>query len=259
MAMNIAYPQMSGGGAGPLGSISLSSIFRTIRRRMWTLVGIVLAVFAAVAYMTFTQTPIYMTSTKVIMDQRQSMLDINAIMERSLSGSMPSDLETELEVIKSPVLLNRVVDKLELYKLPEFNWFLEEPTAVDKLKAQVGSLLTSVTGAPKEEAFDFKKLGEAERDKISKNAAVIRLAGKLKVERIGRSMVVEITSQSEDAKLSADIANAVADQYLVDQLDAKFEQTRRANAWLDERLKKYKKRKKRKRIRRKKKESRKKS
>ena len=58
----------------------------------------------------------------------------------------------------------------------------------------------------------------------------------LETENSGRSYTIRVSYTSPDPQLSMQVANTVADQYLVDQLEAKFEATRRANSWLQERL-----------------------
>ena len=52
----------------------------------------------------------------------------------------------------------------------------------------------------------------------------------------GRSRVIDVTATSVQPKLAAAIVNTLADLYLVDQLEAKFEATKRATDWLNERV-----------------------
>lgn len=52
----------------------------------------------------------------------------------------------------------------------------------------------------------------------------------------GLSQVILLTARSEDPKLAAALANTLAELYLVEQLEAKFEATRRATDWLNERV-----------------------
>jgi len=48
--------------------------------------------------------------------------------------------------------------------------------------------------------------------------------------------VIEIGFSSRSAERAAQIANAVANAYIVDQLDAKYEANRIATNWLQDRL-----------------------
>ena len=49
--------------------------------------------------------------------------------------------------------------------------------------------------------------------------------------------MVEISFRSFNADRAAQVANAVADAYIVDQLEAKYQATRRASIWLQDRIK----------------------
>ena len=60
---------------------------------------------------------------------------------------------------------------------------------------------------------------------------------RLSIKRIGLTYVIQISFQSYNPEHAAQIANAVADAYIVDQLEAKYQATRRASAWLQDRIK----------------------
>ena len=62
-------------------------------------------------------------------------------------------------------------------------------------------------------------------------------ADRLTVKRIGFSYIIQISFESLDPKRAADIADAVANAYIVDQLQAKFQLARLAGIWLRDRLK----------------------
>ena len=57
------------------------------------------------------------------------------------------------------------------------------------------------------------------------------------IKRVGLTYAIEIEFKSLSPKRAAQIANAVAEAYVVDSLDAKYQTTRRAAAWLQDRLK----------------------
>ena len=59
---------------------------------------------------------------------------------------------------------------------------------------------------------------------------------KLSVTPERRSRVVQISFESNNPKTTVTAANAIADFYIVAQLEAKFEATKRATTWLNERV-----------------------
>ena len=70
----------------------------------------------------------------------------------------------------------------------------------------------------------------------TKEAAIAALTDRLKVSRVGFSYVIEISFSSRNAEKAAQIANAVANAYIDDQLVSKYQANRTANSWLHERM-----------------------
>ena len=64
-----------------------------------------------------------------------------------------------------------------------------------------------------------------------------RFLAKRTITRVGRTYVLDIGYTSLNPARSATIANAIADAYIVDQLESKYQATRRASAWLQDRIK----------------------
>ena len=62
------------------------------------------------------------------------------------------------------------------------------------------------------------------------------LRGALAVSRSGQAQVLNISITWGDPGRAAQLANAVADAYVVNQLDARFESAKRASGWLSDRL-----------------------
>ena len=58
----------------------------------------------------------------------------------------------------------------------------------------------------------------------------------LEVQHLPRTMVLQISYTAPSAAIAAEMANAYADAYIADELNAKYEETRRASIWLEERL-----------------------
>ena len=81
---------------------------------------------------------------------------------------------------------------------------------------------------------------QSKEDQESAEAAIRdginRLRGALGVSRGGRAQIVNIAITWEDPIRAGQLANAVADAYVVDQLDARLELAKRASGWLSDRL-----------------------
>jgi succinoglycan biosynthesis transport protein ExoP len=65
---------------------------------------------------------------------------------------------------------------------------------------------------------------------------VQKLSDSLEVSRDGRTYVLDISVTSENPEKAARLANAAADAYIVDQLEARYDAAKRASIWLSDRL-----------------------
>ena len=117
-------------------------------------------------------------------------------------------------------MLLRAVKQLNLANEPEFQ---RQPGLLTKLRNAIATLISSEEVA-RAEPFEDELL-------------VDWIRGDLDVRRVGFTNVIEIRFTSRSPEQAARIANAIADGYLADILEAKHEMGRRAGVWLEERLK----------------------
>ena len=66
--------------------------------------------------------------------------------------------------------------------------------------------------------------------------AIGHLRSALEVTRVQRTYVISIAVTSEDPVKAARLANAVADAYVVDQLNARYDAAKTAANWLAQRM-----------------------
>jgi len=197
--------------------------------RRWKFIASVAAfvVLAAAVYVA-RQTPLYTASAQMLLDPRKEKI---AGQEAFLT-EMAYDqfaLESQISIIRSTALLRRVVEKEHLVGDPEFG-----------VDAVVGTgALASIRAlfSPPEQ----KAAGRASDDAIASAArlhrAVEAVKRSLAVTRAqGEGLVLTIAFTSPDPAKAARLANAVADAYVVDKLDARFDAAQRASAWLADRI-----------------------
>ncbi len=212
---------------------SLVGLFRALRRRSRMMLAVFLLTFAAVAIFTFQLTPVYSAASSVVVNTRdQRVIDIGAV----VSG-LPADtamLDTEVEILRSRSLIGKVVSRLNLVENPEFNPNKVKLTGTDKNIAGFKTFVSGLFGLnPKDSARALtpEEIAEAEESEFAWVVSNVQSA--LTVNRVGVTYIVEIYAKSKDRKMAAALANTVADVYLSNQLDQKFEATRRAQEWLN--------------------------
>ena len=210
----------------------LKSLLGTVYRRFWLIAISFLTVFLLVAYVTFTATPTYRATAVVQLDtEQQNVIDLGSV----LSGLVASTavIDTEVMVMQSKSLLTKVAEKQKLDEDAEFNWTLreEKPGMFDGLKRQIKSLFGMST-AKKD---PFAGMSVDERNAAIEDAVVGTLMSKVSVGRVGTTYLISVTVTSKSPETAARLANAVADQYRVQQMETKLDATRRATEWLTDR------------------------
>ena len=88
--------------------------------------------------------------------------------------------------------------------------------------------------------FAAREKSDAEKELERQQEVLRELKGNLSVRRVLRTYVLAIEYTSPDPSQAALIANAFAEAYLTDQLDAKYDATRRASGWMQARIAKLK-------------------
>ena len=202
------------------GEIDVLSLLGTLWRGKWIILLCMLLCLGLGGYYTFKMaTPLYPAKAVVALeDQEQQVVDIQSV----LSGVSADDsaLNTEVEVLRSRLLIEKLVAELNLVADPEFNEALRPVNPwhpVTLVKAQLG--------------VDDPVLSEAQIH----NAVIDQTLSQIKISNIRNSLVFSITATTTDAEKSAEIANTLARLYIQSQLDEKFEATETASAWLSER------------------------
>jgi succinoglycan biosynthesis transport protein ExoP len=205
------------GGLGELVGFALGFL-----RRQYLLILIVtlLALAISIIYLRVTP-PVYTSQAKILFGNPKAQF----VQQQSILADAPADfaqLETQLQILKSKAVAISVIDKLKLAEDPDFDGSRRPFRSVlNRLKAFFGT-----KGAR----------NESESKEAVTDALIATFDDRLTASRISMSNVIEISFSSGSAERAAQIANAIANAYINDQLNAKFEASRTATAWLQDRL-----------------------
>lgn len=204
----------------PDDEIDLMALFGTLWRGKWWIalcafVGLLIGGF----YATQVAVPIYSSSTVIaIQENEPSLIDIQSVVSGVSNES--EALNTEIEVIRSRLLMEQIVAELNLLEDPEFNPTLVEPSFLSI--ANVMSLL----GVGTDELTDQELLNEA----------VERLRARTSVSVKRQTYAITVSATTEGKQKSELIANTIAETYLQDQVRVKFSTLDDGVTWLSERV-----------------------
>lgn len=184
------------------GEIDLGSLFSALWRRkgwviLWALIGLALA-----CVFLFLVDPVYRSDARLLIERRDNVFT-RPSNEQSVTNVQDFDVQTvasQVEVLQSRNLLKSVVDKLRLDQKAEF-----DPLVSGGSGNIISNILTLI-GLNNGEASDTRD-----------GRVLAALADKLSVYPLGESRVVAVQVTVQDPALSADIANAIAEEYLLIQ------------------------------------------
>ena len=204
--MNIGYRIPTGVNAEPAErKIDLRQYLNFVWRN-WLFIASVTA-FALLVGVTYLMraTPLYTAATQVLLEQSEKVPGSDTVVNDGRNSY--SYLENQLAILRSDSLLRRVA--------------IKELAPTHTQDSQVVAQNDQSDPASAEKAIV---------------AGINRLRGALAVSRSGQAQVFNIAITWDDPVRAAQLANAVADAYVTDQLDARLESAKRASGWLSDRL-----------------------
>ena len=193
--------------------------------RRWKLILAAAAAVMALAFLVLlTIAPRYTATAQVLLEPRKEKVfgADNILPELNLDSG---NIDSQLAVIQSINMLRRVVEKEKLTADAEFG------------QAPPAGLLSLLLG--------LFASGDAQQTALAKPDDAIppyvlrsigRLRNALEVTRVNRTYILSISVTSADPAKATRLANAVADAYVVDQLDARYDAAKRASTWLADRM-----------------------
>lgn len=182
----------------------IRSIFGLLRRQLRLIVITVIAVVALAGVVTFSLTPIYSSSALIMVDpSNKNLLDPET--QGTSAGADSARIDSEVELVRSDNVLLKVIESQNLLADEEFGVSLGAWTQI------MGFLRLADPALPSGE------------DAL--NQSLNRLRGAVSVQRRGLTYLISVQVHSENRGKAADLANAIAQAYISDQLASKVNST----------------------------------
>ena len=201
----------------------LKSFTDFLRRQFPIILSFILLCIAiGVAYL-LTAPQMFTAHTSMIIDTHKVQLFRNLEQPSNNNIVDTGMVDSEVELLKSENVSLAVIKRFNLANDPEF------------IGPGSGIFQTLLGWVSDLSGHRFGQGTVATEYERTRRAAAI-FANRLTVKRVGLSYIIEVSFESLDPKRAADIADAVANEYIVDQLQAKFQAARQAGGWLRDRL-----------------------
>ena len=194
--------------------LGLSDYWRILLKRKWTIVTFVVVVVTAALLISWRMTPIYDGVARINWTrQAQNFFKDDQSQGPAEAGNDPLSMETQVRIIGSDFLALDVIHNLRLDQRPDF----------------AGSYAIKTSGG--------LTLADTARQQLEREDKLIRLFHEnLRVQQVGNTSIIEIKYSNPNAQLAADIANAVANGYIEQNIKAKFNSTMQAADLLSKQL-----------------------
>lgn len=172
--------------SGPV-PLDIRDVFDFILRRWKIILGIAIVVFVAFLAISFAISPLYTSYAQILIDKPKDYT-VSQDFLNSEVGENSTFVESQIVVLSSAMLLQKVVDSEKLNEDPQFG----------------GNALEWLIGA-------------------------------VGVSRVGLSDVIELSVTSHDPEQAASLANAIAQAYVLDRIESRYDSAKKAATWLSER------------------------
>ncbi|SFG45410.1 polysaccharide biosynthesis tyrosine autokinase [Methylobacterium gossipiicola] len=211
--------------------LDVTALLGIVRRRR----GLILAVTALFTLLALvfvlTTTPLYTAEADILIDNRSAFQLENGASATNNGASTllsigmdTSSVDSQVEILKSERIAGIVLRKLNLVDDPEFR---TPGNILGSGLVLARRAVAAVIGPP--EVVPVLP-GGIPRDVMEE------FQDRLEVKRSALTYVLSVSFRARSRERAALIANAMTDAYLTDQLQSKYEATRRASVWLQDRI-----------------------
>lgn len=201
--------------------IDLLEYWRSISKRKWAIALFALAVALLAGVIVFSMTPVYRATTTVLIEGNKSKV---LSIEDVYSGISQNReyFQTQAEIIKSREVAMKAIKAMRLWDHPEYDPRTRELSSLQKLL-----IATGMVAEP--EPIEWNDANMAE-------AVYAQFDARMSVESVRQSQLVKISFESTSPALASRVANVLANTYISNDFDARYEMTRKASEWLEAQL-----------------------
>jgi len=189
-------------------------------------------VTAALTIQGYSTTQLYQAQARLLIEDERSTAVPGLQNDQNTYYEDPEPYyQTQYKILKGRDLTRRVVRKLHLENNLEFNGKKPAPPSASSLlqdlTSKVMSLVKATPAAPEAPKVD---------ETADESALVSGFIGRVSVEPVRGSHLVDVTFLSEDPKFAAEAVNALVDEYVSQNLELKLQSTQGMLDWLDKEL-----------------------
>lgn len=233
--------------ASPEGEMHLRDYWRTIRKRLWLIIGLALIVGMIVTLRQARQPDIYQASARVQVDSES----FSPAMGASKGGSYfvdnymdPEYFNTQVQILSSPTLLRRVARTLDLEHNQTFlEGRVQNRSTWENLKRMAGygapDPAPAKTNVVRENtalvvSSNFNTDSPEDIERLAPHVGMLQ--GMLSIIQVKKTRLIDITATHTDPAVAAKVVNATADAFALWNLEVKTKTNSIAGTYLQKRI-----------------------
>ncbi len=211
--MSVASPPPRARGPSDA-ELDLSALGATLWRKKWSVLRPTILVALVTLFAVQVITPRYQSESRIFIESRDNIY-LRPDVDKDTAPNAVDDeaVTSQVQIILSRDLAREVIKKLKLGEKPEFDPTLNGVSPITAVLGLFGLVKDPLSMTPEERVLT------AYYDRLT-------------VTPVEKSRVINIDFLSQDPELAAQVANAIADGYLMRQREAKEDQAKTAAQWL---------------------------
>jgi len=212
----------------------LLEYWRIVWKRKWIILSSMAILAALAGVYSFTTTPLFQATTTLLVEEPSSnRLTIEDILNSAsgMEGSIQKYFNTQLKILRSRSLAERVAKRMGLGRRPEFK---SKQQGKSSLVLLVKGFLKMGWLFPKKEAATSGPLATPMFDVDLVYASYV--LGGLDVQYVQETNLIDLGFRSPYPQLATDIVNTLADEFIGFSIETRYEATQQTKDFLDEQI-----------------------
>lgn len=215
-------------------TIDLGYYYHLVKSRWLSIATFTLLCTALAVLFVLSVTPQYKATATLLLEASQKKaVSIEEVV--GIDTRAKEYYQTQFEILKSNRVAQRVIEKLELTKVAEFNPAVlqSSPSTLDMFKQSLKQLPLLRVLFPEKE---IKEVDLVAAQETLDRSVLIAFKSKLSIIPIRNTQLVQISFESQDPQLATQIANEVGQAFIENNLESKLLATEQATSWINHRL-----------------------
>jgi succinoglycan biosynthesis transport protein ExoP len=210
--------------------IHLLDYVRILYKRRWTALAAFVVVFLAVALFTVTTTALYDGRVTLLIDvEGPNVIDFKQVVDEDQTRN--DYYQTQYSLLRSRSLAHRTLDGLKLWDRPPFASDTASGFSLGRVISGAVAGLRGLVHGNRADAGSPDESAAADETAAESQAINVFLSN-VSVDPVRNSRLVQVVFRSTDPQMAADVANALAKNYIEQNLEFRFLSSKEAGDWL---------------------------